>query len=246
MDLFIKIVVWTSVSLFFVELGLGTENSHESHWIFLWIERTVASILTLEYIYRWTKDKRYPLSPLGLIDLLAVAPFWLGFFVPPSLLGIIRSLRILRLLKFFRYSRGLQLVALGFYRAFAQAKYLFFPVVVAILFSTVAMYEAEHATQPEEFSNLFDAFWFSMVTATTVGYGDISPVTVAGKIIAIGTFLTVLSLFAGFIGIMGNKLSEVLDEEVDVTIDPLENFKKSHKLLKLDSIPGSINTGEGS
>ena len=228
-DLFIKILIWISVSLFFVELGLGTENSHESHWIFLWVERTAALILTAEYLYRLAKDKKYLISPLGLIDLLAVAPFWLGFFVPASLLGIIRSLRILRLLKFFRYSRGLQLVALGFYRSFGKLKYLCFPVVVAIMFSTVAMFEAEHNAQPDAFSNLFDAFWFSMVTATTVGYGDISPSTVMGKVIAMGTFITVLSLFAGVIGVLGNELSQVLDEEIDVAIDPIEIFKESHK-----------------
>ncbi len=223
----LKLLIWLSVSLFFVELNSGSENSHQSHRIFLWIERVVASIFTIEYLMRWKKNKRYPLTALGLIDLLAIFPFWIGFFIPLEWLGIVRSLRVLRLFKFFRYSRGLQLVALGFYRAFKQIKYLCFPVVIAILFSTVAMYEAEHIAQPKSFGSLFDAFWFTMVTATTVGYGDISPITIVGKIIAMITFVSVLSLFAGFIGVIGGALSKILDEEVDPLIDPISKFKES-------------------
>jgi voltage-gated potassium channel len=214
--------------LFFVELSTGSENSHQSHRIFLWVERVVASVFTIEYLMRWKKNKKYPLTALGLIDLLAIFPFWIGFFVPAEWLGIVRSLRVLRLFKFFRYSRGLQLVAIGFRRAFDQIKYLCFPVVIAILFSTVAMYEAEHAAQPKAFESLFDAFWFTMVTATTVGYGDISPTTVIGKVIAMVTFVSVLSLFAGFIGVIGSALSKILDEEVDPTVDPVSEYVETH------------------
>lgn len=224
----LKALVWISVGAFFIELNTGSENSHQSHWAFLWLERIIASVFTIEYIVRWVKEKKYPMTPLGAIDLLAIVPFWVGFFVPPQWLGLIRSLRILRLLKFFRYSRGLQLVALGFYRAYSQLKYLAFPVAVAIMFSTVAMYEAEHLAQPEAFSSLFDAFWFSMVTATTVGYGDISPATIIGKVIAMATFVSVLSLFAGFIGVLGSSLSKVLDEEIDPEVDPILLFKREH------------------
>jgi voltage-gated potassium channel len=226
-DQLLKLLIWSSVGLFFIELGTGSENSHQSHYLFLWIERVIASIFTIEYFMRWTKDKKYPLTAFGLIDLIAIVPFWVGFFIPPGWLGLVRSLRVLRLIKFFRYSRGLQLVALGFYRAFSQIKYLCFPVIIAILFSTVAMYEAEHSTQPEAFGSLFDAFWFTMVTATTVGYGDISPATIMGKAIAMVTFVSVLSLFAGFIGVIGSALSKVLDEEVDPDIDPILMFKDS-------------------
>jgi voltage-gated potassium channel len=226
-DSILKLLIWFSVGLFFVELSTGSENSYQSHHLFLWIERAIASIFTVEYIMRWSKNRRYPLTAFGLIDLLAIFPFWAGFFVPLSWLGLVRSLRILRLFKFFRYSRGLQLVALGFYRAMDQIKYLCFPVVIAILFSTVAMYEAEHTAQPEAFENLFSAFWFTMVTATTVGYGDISPITVVGKIIAMVTFISVLSLFAGFIGVIGSALSKVLDEEIDPSVDPISMFKRN-------------------
>ena len=222
----LKLLIWLSVGLFLIELGTGSNNSYQGHYLFLWIERVIALIFTAEYILRWYKDKRYPLTVFGLIDLLAIFPFWVGFFVPLNWLGLVRSLRILRLFKFFRYSRGLQLVALGFYRAFKQIKYLCFPVLIAILFSTVAMYEAEHASQPEAFNNLFNTFWFTMVTATTVGYGDMSPVTVIGRIIAMATFVSVLSLFAGFIGVIGSALSKVLDEEVDPSVDPILMFKK--------------------
>lgn len=233
LEYLIKTLIWLSVGLFFIELNTGTIHSYQSHKVFLWTERIIAGIFTAEYFIRWYKDKSYPLTVLGGIDLLAVLPFWIGFIVPVEWLGLIRSLRILRLLKYFRYSRGLQLVALGFYRASRQAKYLAFPVVVAIMFSTVAMYEAERIAQPEAFSSLFNAFWFTTVTVTTVGYGDISPITIPGKMIAMMTFITVLSLFAGFIGVLGNHVFKVLDEEIDPSVDPIKMFREEKETRRL-------------
>lgn len=225
-DVGLKFLIFYSVGMYLFEMVQGTANSLESPAFFLWSERIVAALFTLEFVWRWKRaPKTYPKSAMAVVDLVAIIPFWIGFFVPTSWLGIIRTMRVFRLVKLFRYSRGLQLVALGFYRSFRQLKYLAFPVVIAVIFSTVAMYEAEHIAQPDAFDGLFNAFWFTTVTVTTVGYGDISPVTMPGKLIAMLTFLTVLSLFAGFIGVVGNAMSKVLDEEVDPDVDPISLFK---------------------
>lgn len=105
LEILIKLLVLYSVGSYLIEVGTGTENSYESHWFFLWSERIVACIFSLEYIARFrpqeNKPGKYILSPLGIIDLLSVLPFWLGFFVPLDWLSMIRTLRILRLLKFF-------------------------------------------------------------------------------------------------------------------------------------------------
>lgn len=245
-DKILKFLIVYSTIMYLVEMVSGTKNSYESPQFYLWSERIVALIFTSEIVLRAFKafhnsainnsEYVYGGSAMFWIDILAVLPFWLGFAVPVEYLGIVRTLRVLRLLKFFRYSRGLQLVALGFYKAFNQLKYLAFPILIAIIFSTVLIFEAEHKAQPEAFDSLFSAFWFTTVTVTTVGYGDISPSTVAGKLIVIFTFVSVLSLFAGFIGVVGNAMSDVLKDEIDPSIDPIQEFsleREKRKLLKL-------------
>ena len=232
LEILIKLLILYSVGAYIVEVSTGTENSYESHWVFLWSERIIASIFTLEYLIRilgkatvYGRGRKatleYIASPLGIIDLISILPFWVGFYVPPHWLGMIRTLRILRLLKYFRYSRSLQFVALAFYRSAYQLRPLSFPVAVSILFSTVAMYEAEHLAQPEVFKSMFDSFWFTVVTITTVGYGDMSPITILGKIIAIIIFISALSLFAGIVSVLGPALTQIMEEQVNPDNDPM-------------------------
>ena len=234
LEISIKLLVLYSVGSYLIEVGTGTENSYESHSFFLWSERIIAGILSLEYIIRLgkSKPKDYIWSPLGIIDLLSVLPFWLGFIVPLNWLSMIRTLRVLRLLKFFRYSRSLQFIALAFYRAAFQLKALSFPILVVMIFSVVAMYEAEHAAQPEAFKSMFDSLWFTAVTITTVGYGDISPITVLGKIVAMFTFMSALSLFAGVVGILGSALTKVIEEQTDAKNDPILLFREARVYFK--------------
>lgn len=232
-DYVVKPLIWISVIAYLIEASIS-ENSYESPWYFLWGERCVALIFTLEYIARCMRHKgsvrNYVLSWFGLIDLVAILPFWIGFFVPTAWLSLIRTLRILRLLKFFRYSRSLQLVALGFYRAWPQVKSLTFAMMIVGLFSMAATYEAERYAQPEEFSNMFQAAWFTAVTVTTVGYGDISPVTIIGKIVCMGTFGIALTIFAGVVGVLGDSFHTILEEELDPNVDPIKKFREQYKI----------------
>lgn len=246
-DFFLKALVWVSVIAYMIELTTGSQHSLQGNPAFLWLERVVASIFTVEYFWRWIdsmrkrrlihlslRDQRasildYPTSALGVIDLIAILPFWVGFFVPLAWLGLVRSLRILRLLKYFRYSRSLQLVALAWYRAWWQFKALGFAMFIFGLFSMAAMYQAERNAQPEAFDGIFNALWFTVVTVTTVGYGDMSPVTTVGKVLAMLTFLPSLAVFAGVIGIFSNVFSTVLDEELDPNVDPIAKFGEARE-----------------
>jgi voltage-gated potassium channel len=246
-DLFLKALVWISVIAYMIELSTGSQHSLQGNPAFLWLERVVASIFTIEYLWRWTDSMRernlipislrhrqksileYPTSALGIIDLIAIMPFWVGFFVPVAWLGLVRSLRILRLLKYFRYSRSLQLVALAWYRAWLQFKALGFAMFIFGLFSMAAIYQAERNAQPEAFDGIFNSLWFTVVTVTTVGYGDMSPVTDVGKILAMLTFLPSLAVFAGLIGIFSNVFSTVLEEELDPNVDPIAKFAETRE-----------------
>jgi voltage-gated potassium channel len=201
----------------------------------LWGERLVATIFTIEYLLRWYDDAtdqygwHYPQSWMGIIDLISVLPFWVGFFVPPEYLHMVRTFRVFRLLKFFRYSRSLQLVALGFYRALHHLRALGFTMLVIGLFCSVSVYELERDAQPEKLGSLLDACYFTAVTVATVGYGDISPITPLGRIVTMLTFFFALSIFAGMLGVLGNSFVKVLEEEADPNIDPIDLYRKEQE-----------------
>lgn len=231
-DPFIKTIVIIGIIVYLIELSTGSIDSYHSHKFFLWFERIIATIFTLEYALRWISDKQdeyrwhYPHSLMGIIDLISIIPFWLGFFVPIEYLHTIRTFRIFRLLKFFRYSRSLQIVALGFYRAVPTLKPLFFSHVIIALFCTVSIYEFESVAQPDKFPTLFEAFYFTMTTIATVGYGDLTPITTMGRIVVIITYFTALAVFAGILGVLAASFFKVTEQELDPNIDIIEEYKK--------------------
>ena len=223
-DPLFKLLIWTSVALYFIEMHTGSANSRAGYPAFLWAERLIASVFTIEYLIRVSRlGPRYLKSPLGLIDLVAILPFWIGFFVPARWLGVIRALRILRLLKYFRYSRSMQLVALVFYRAKYQLRSLAFAMVVVILFGTVTLYECEKGAPGSRFDNLYDSF--VKVSLTTMNCAAIDPQTTSGKAAAMMVFLPAMAIFAGLIGVLSSAFGSVLDEFSDPRSDPLELFR---------------------
>lgn len=185
-------------------------------------------IFTVEYFLRlWTctvKDKyknsisgrlRFALTPLLIIDLLAILPFYLPmFFVFDSrFLRALRLFRLLRILKVIRYSDSLSL----FSRVFHNKKEdlfmsLSFIVILLILVSSV-MYYIENTEQPESFSSIPATMWWGIATLTTVGYGDMYPVTPLGKFLGGLIAILGLALFALPTGIIASGFSEELERK---------------------------------
>ncbi|HSZ54911.1 MAG TPA: ion transporter [Tepidisphaeraceae bacterium] len=228
LDPLFKLLIWTSVALYLIELQTGSANSRVGHPAFLWIERVIASIFTLEYLVRWyLVGSRYARSPLGLIDLASILPFWIGFFVPGSWLGVVRALRVLRLLKYFRYSRSMQLVALAFYRAKYQLRSLAFAMFIVILLGTVTLHECEKGVPGSKFASLYDAF--VKVALTTMNCAAVEPQTNAGKAAAMLVFLPAMAIFAGLIGVLASAFASVLDEFADPTSDPMTLFRQAKR-----------------
>lgn len=239
-------LIWVSITFYVVESLMGTPDSRHGWMGFLWLERCIATFFIFEYFVRLIEDRLYPdatedinfvpglrgyvSSPLGIVDLLSWLPFLVGFFVPINFLGIIRALRVLRLFKYFRYSRHMQLVALGFYRSWVHLKTIIFVLFIVGLFNSIIMYEIEHEYQPDKFATLLDSCWYVLVSATTVGYGDISPISPLGKVVAAFTLLLpTLAIYAGMIGILGGMFNTVLEEEKDPNIDPIQKFKEEYR-----------------
>lgn len=223
-------LVWYSVAMLAIECQFyPNHDSYDTPRFFLWSERIVALIFTVEYIIRLIRNSGrgfYPFTALGVIDLISILPFWIGFIpaVDPHL-HLVRTLRVLRMLKFFRYSRGLQLMALGFYRSYWALRPLLLATLMMILFTMFALFEVEGMHQ-EEFRSLFTVAWFLEVTGTTVGYGDMSPQSVPGKIIVMVYMIGGLAIFMACFSAITSSFDQVFREANDPDFDPLDEFEK--------------------
>lgn len=203
--------------------------------LFEWF--TVA-VFSVEYLLRvWTADLKFPedsswrarvrfiLSPMGLIDLIAILPFYLPFFFQFDLrfIRILRITRLLRIFKLSRYTRALSLFTSVFFEKRNELGITLFVMFLLLLMSSTIMYYLESDIQPEQFPDIISTFWWSVATLTTVGYGDVYPVTGWGKLVSgviaiLGIGLVALPtgiLSAGFIEkIEDNNKKKALVEKV--------------------------------
>ena len=159
----------------------------------------------------FSKRMAYIFSFTGIIDLLAILPSIIPLLLGGVDLRWLRILRLMRLLKFSHYSSALEdlisAVVRHESRSFVATLYL---LVLALLISSSMIYVAEQAVQPEHFGSIPQAMWWTVVTLTTVGYGDIVPITVVGKFIATLTALMGVCVVALLTGIVATDLQTKL------------------------------------
>ena len=203
--------------------------------LLLFIEGMASIVFTVEYVLRiLTADFLYPergkikarikyvLSPMAIVDLIAILPFWLPMFLPGTMLGL-RALRLVRLLRIFKLNRYFDAIkSLGDVIVRKKRELLgsMFFVSILMLISSLLMYSAEHEAQPEVFRNAVSGLWWAVATLTTVGYGDIYPVSTLGRIITMVSSIfgiAIVALPAGIItaGYMNEiSKSDETDDEV--------------------------------
>ena len=173
----------------------------------------------------WQKRRAHAASPMAVADLLAILPFYLtGLFQMD--LRFLRVLRLLRIFKLTRYSRAMSLLLQVLYterRAFGAALSL---LVVAVIFASSGIYLAEHRVQPEAFASIPAAMWWALVTLTTVGYGDVTPITPIGKlfastvmIIGVGMAALPTGLIAAGFAEANRQNRERLQQELDSALE---------------------------
>ena len=185
--------------------------------VFTAIEMVSVTIFSVEYGLRiwsraaapdgkqkgaFSKRMAYVFSFTGIIDLLAILPSIIPLLLGGVDLRWLRILRLMRLLKFSHYSSALEdLISAVRHesRSFVATLYL---LVLALLISSAMIYVAEQAAQPEHFGSIPQAMWWTVVTLTTVGYGDVVPMTVVGKFIATLTALMGVCVVALLTGIV--------------------------------------------
>jgi voltage-gated potassium channel len=155
----------------------------------------------------WRARRAFMTSPAGIIDLLAIVPFWFAFAVPDTL-RVVLVFRIVRFFKLARYSPGMRSLLDSLH---AERRALLACLVIftgATLLSAALMHLAESDVQPDKLGTLPDAIWWAVVTLGTIGYGDVVPVTVAGKMIAGVTILTAVVMIALPVGIIATAFAE--------------------------------------
>jgi voltage-gated potassium channel len=167
------------------------------------------------------KRLRYLCSPMAIVDVLAIAPFYLSAFFTLDL-RFLRILRLLRIIKLTRYSSAFGRILEVYHLQRSALAAALFLMSIAIVLSASLVYAAEQYAQPESFSSIPAAMWWAVCTLTTVGYGDVSPITPLGKFLAagiqiIGIAMVALptSLFAaGFAHVM-TRAEQTLEEEAE-------------------------------
>lgn len=184
------------------------------------------SIFTVEYLLRvWSctasPDFRHPLvgrikflfTPLAIIDLMALTPFYLPLLIPIDIrfIRFVRLLRVLRLFKLSRYFQSFQVLGNILKSKRDELLVTLMGVFGLLWLASTMMYFIEHDAQPEAFANIPATMWWGVATLTTVGYGDIYPVTTAGRVLGSVISILGIGLFALPTGILASGFTEELD-----------------------------------
>ena len=173
-------------------------------------------IFSIEYLLRVYVSKKpfkYIFSFYGLIDIIAILPFYLNKFLDLRFLRAFRVFRVFRALKLMRYNKALNRFNLAF-KIVKEEIILFFMVTLVLIFITSAgIYFFENEAQPEVFKSVFHSAWWSIVTLTTVGYGDVYPITIGGKIFTFFVLMIGVGLVTIPAGLVATALSKAREIE---------------------------------
>lgn len=188
------LVIVSLVTFSFSTLPDLTEGQIDDLYI---LECIVIAFFTLEYLARiWVSKKKtqYIFSFYGVVDFIAIAPFYLTVGLDLRAVLILRIFRVIRLFKLARYNKALERLV-NAARSITGELVIFAAISAALVFITSAgIYYLEREAQPEIFGNMFDSLWWAIVSLTTVGYGDAYPITVGGKIFASLVFMLGLGI----------------------------------------------------
>lgn len=210
---FVDIVLIMLISASVIAVVLESINSLEIRYAatFYWFEVVTVAVFSVEYLLRvWSSVEcedsvtvgqsdlvtriRFMFSFHAIVDFLAILPFYLLTF---GLFGgldmrFLRAIRLLRVLKLTRYSAAMNMLVTTFIENGRSLSAAFFILLTVMLLAASGMYFFERDAQPVAFSSIPAAMWWAFATLTTVGYGDVTPVTIGGKVF--GALITVVGV----------------------------------------------------
>ena len=261
-QILLSVLIFLDISAFILETSPPLNQSY--YWLFRSVGIFATAVFTVEYglrIWLCTVEHRfrhslwgrlrYALTPMAIVDFISTFPFYLLLvFHNLAFLKTLRLLRLARILKIGRHSKSVRSLARVI---ISKQEELFITLSIICFLLVIAsslMFFAEHDAQPEAFSSIPAAMWWGVVTLTTVGYGDIYPITVAGKLLGaslacfgIGVFVLpagiVASSFAAEVSkdenpanIVRENLESKLDLDEQHTRPTLQHIRADAKLLK--------------
>lgn len=218
-DFAIQALIVISLTTFSIET-LPDLSELTRFWLRV-VEIVTVSIFTMEYILRvfLAKPKRgFIFSFFGIVDLLSILPFYVSTGLDLRSVRAFRLLRLFRALKLVRYSKAIQ----RFHRALMIAReelVLYFIVTIMLIyFAAVGIYFCENDAQPDKFQSVFHSLWWAVATLTTVGYGDVYPITVGGRIFTFLMLLIGLGIVSVPAGIVSSALQAAREMESETNI----------------------------
>lgn len=229
------IMVLIGLSIVSIILESFASIAQQYQLAFRIFEYISVSVFTLEYVLRiWTADYLYPherhpklkyiTSFMAIIDLLAILPFFIPFIsLDLRFLRMIRLLRLFRLLRVLKLGRYLEALTVITKVIRASSSQLIISIVLCffvMLFSAIIMYTVENPVQPEQFPNVISSLWWAICTLTTVGYGDVYPITPVGRFFASVISLVGIGIIAIPTGIIAAGFSSVINERSKEKEDP--------------------------
>lgn len=218
-DFFIYTLIILNILAMILESHVAIKNRYDI--FFSKFELFSIVIFSFEYIYRiftyyreegWRGAFNYVFSFFGLIDLISILPFYLKQFITIDgrFFRILRLFRLTRIFKLGRESKSLRLFIKALSAVRNELKFTLFLSILTILFSASAIYFLENEAQPDVFSSITASIWWATVSLATVGYGDVIPITVGGKI-----FASIISLVGiGVVAIPTGIISASFVEEI--------------------------------
>jgi len=209
-DSFIQFLI--VISLLTFPLETFKFNSDLYYQVLSKIEIFCVIVFTIEYFLRIilsNNRRKYIFSFYGIIDLLAILPYYLQNPIDLRSIRIFRLFRIFRIFKLGKYNDALFLYEKALSSIKSEMTIFFFFTSTILYIASIGIYSFEHEAQPEIFGSIFDALWWSIVTLTTVGYGDAFPITVGGKIFTSLIVLVGVGIVAVPTGLIASAIRDV-------------------------------------
>jgi|TARA_B100001971_G_C18034612_1_gene454361 voltage-gated potassium channel len=213
-DLFINTLIIISLVSFSIETLPDLSSATKRFLDFL--EVAVVIVFTIEYLLRFSLTRppiKYIFSFYGFIDLAAILPFYLATSVDLRSVRVFRLLRLFRAIKLFRYNAALKRFGDAFIMVKHELIMFLIATVLTLYVASVGIYYFEYAAQPDQFRSIFHCLWWAITTLTTVGYGDMYPITVGGKIFTSFIVFIGLGVVAVPTGLIASAMTKVIQRE---------------------------------
>lgn len=226
-DYIIQFLIYLSLTAYAIETLPNLSKTTIS--ILYWIETVCILLFTIEYLLRIyiTKNSfKYIFSFYGIIDFLAIIPFFLTATYNLMALRAFRIFRIFRAFKLIRYNRALN--RFNIVAKLIREEVILFLIVtgIFIFLASAGIYYFENKAQPELFASIFHSGWWAIVTLTTVGYGDVYPITVGGKVFTFFMLMVGVGIVTIPAGLVASALTKARQMEDEALLEDEESKRK--------------------